>query len=215
MEKIMPPYCKFLYLLFFIGLSTPVFAQELYIHQEILDFEKIREEEQLLDSSMVARIYIFLAVQEKAGFTFYAARFELEEDGNTITKDFNNIDFYHEIAYLDKELLIEDDEHICYITAMPKFEELYPESKNPLDESDSIEILAEAHPDIDRCLIGVKSLPIINSSNENIGVERFIAFYNLKPPQKVKKKEGEEAPPKPTTNVQSFGFVEIKFELAQ
>lgn len=195
----------------------PTFCQQAYMKPKFFDFDKIRIEEQLKQNTNVARVYVCLAVRENNGFNFFAGRFNLKEDKKTLEKDINNLGEYKKIGHLEKDVKVQNNQHICYITSMPKFEELFPDEFIPIDENQMVEVLTKPDPENNLSFVGAKSMPLFTTQGKNTGLERFFAFYNLKPPDAAPAAIAQPTappppPPDPKTNVLSYGFIEIKFE---
>lgn len=185
-------------------------SQPKYVNQDLLDIDKIQKEEQLTEGCKVKRTYIFLAIHENNGYKFYAGRFQFDPQTTTFDKGLNDLKNYVEIGFTVKDLLITEDQHICYISGLPKFQELFPNEVPPFKPDQLIEVPAEKEPQDQNKLTGSKSLPLINLEGDSIGIEHFIAFYNLAPPAVDDKGKPKEV----TNNVNSYGFIEIKFENA-
>jgi hypothetical protein len=186
----------------------PAWTQDTFVKPDLLNIEKIQNQEQLSKTSKVKRIYIFLAVHENNGYKFYVGRFELNPETKTLNKEPNNLKEYQEIGFIPRKILISENQHMCYISALPKFKELFPNHTYPFKRERLVEVPTKKAPDDQARLTGSKSLPLINRDGEKMGLEHFIAFYNLAPPQL----DAEGKPVPSENNIHSYGFIEIKFD---
>ncbi|MBI1388294.1 MAG: hypothetical protein GC154_07590 [bacterium] len=188
--------------LLIIAACASTWAEEVYINPDALDIDKIRDEEQLSDNVKLNRVYMFLAVLTGEGYETYAADGEKDNDGDgtKAIEEPNDVSEYTEVGSFDQVLNIANSIHICYISSLPQYNELFPNQQDPVEkEGGMVEVVTEESDDqgdSTRHLIGTKTLPIINEYGDHIGIERFIAFYNAGDDNKVK----------------SYGFIGLHFE---
>lgn len=180
------------------------------IKKELLDIEKIQEEENLSENSQIKRLYIFLAVRKGNIFEAFATRGDLDndKDGFKAIEEPNDLDEYIKLdVEFKKEIAINGDEHTCYITVLPHFEKLFKKENltDPFEDGDILEVKTSLSEEHENSLIGVKTLPIIKPDGSSAGIERYVAFYNR---GKVKKGDKEE------TAITSYGIIEILVEEA-
>ncbi len=204
---------KFLIALLFLAIIAPVGAwcDDNYIDPDVFDLEKIREEHQELSENCVfRRVYIFLAVLNGESYDAYATRgsSDPDNDGMKAMEDPNDLKEYESIGEFGSKLTISGDKRICYITGMPNFDQLFPNEKDPFEGDTIIGIPTEAQVDKKHVLSGSKTLPLFSSNGDNVGIDRFVAFYNKVDP--ANKKEGVE-----DNQVTSYGFIEIQIHEAE
>ena len=186
---------------------------EEYIKKEYLDLEKIQEEENLGPDTEITQLYIFLVVLNGNRYEAYVTRgaFDLDKDGKKVMDEPNDLDEYKPIQTVISEGPdIKGNEHICYLTALPYYEELFKKEKlkDPFENGDILEIPTSKSKDYPNTLNGYKTIPVMSSSGANIGIERYLAFYNMGT-KTVKDAEGNE---KQQRVVASYGVIGIKVE---
>lgn len=186
----------------FAGFSLPVHAQEKFIDPDMLDIEWILNEEGLGDNVELQRGYMFLAVLEDGVYkTFIAGTSEDEDgDGTLYIEEPNDLAEFQELGEIEEAISITDDSYTCYISTLPGFSRLFPESEDPVEQEGAvIDITTEETDVVDetRILVGTKSLPIFDLMGNSSGLERFTAFYN------TSTAEG--------STVTSFGFIALSF----
>jgi len=205
-----------------------VYSQEVYIDPELIDFDKIREEEQLNEKSKIERVYIFLAIKDGSEFKAYATRgdSDLDNDGKTALQEPNDLAEYVNLVSFERSIEIKGDTHVCYITDLPHFDKLFPKHDDPFDGNGIIELLAKVKEDDKSRLLGSVTFPLIGEDGSTSGIERFTVFYNksiTEVKEQPKKEEGKKAAgkeaeekEKKTTvqlkigdNIVSYGFIEI------
>ncbi|MEW6235786.1 MAG: hypothetical protein AB1656_10405 [Candidatus Omnitrophota bacterium] len=177
-----PRFIPILLLALMCCLPQPALGEDVYIDTELLDLKKIREEENLGEKSRIVRLYIFIAVRSGQGFEAYAARGDrdLDKDGKKAIEQPNNLAEYDHFAKIERDLQFDGSEHICFITALPYFETLFKKEnlKDPFEKGDVLEIPAKVTEKDKNKLVGIKTLAIMSSTGANLGIERYIAFYN-------------------------------------
>ncbi len=193
-------------LILVVGISSASWSQETYVNPEALDIDTIKDEEMMGDSSEVTRIYIFLAIwnsDANAYLTFVTdGKSDMDGDGSKAYEEPNDLHEYKQLMHqIDSRLQIEGNSHTSYINSMPNFSELFPGQNNPFDLTDLVEVETEETFEDENRLQGSKTISVHESGSGVIGVERFIAFYNLA------EDDEEEGPAK---NVNSYGFASVQ-----
>lgn len=183
----------FLFCFFFIPL---VYSQDAYIKPDFLNIQKIREKEKLNDNYRFSRVYVFLAVK-KANDQYNAFvtknTQDLDGDKKTVLDEPNDLAEFELLTSFSNKLEIPGSQHICYITALPHFEILFPNITNPFENNGIIEIQTVLLTDDATCLVGSKTIPLIDSvTGETLGVERYVAFYKKEVVKVEVTKEVEE-----------------------
>ncbi len=214
MMKTFLRYGVYFYLLVFIAslfASLSVMAQEkTYIHPELIDMDTIREEEGLSEESEIEHSYFFLAIKNGQFYTIYATRgdYDLDEDNTKAWEEPNDLEEYVEVTDITRSFEIEGDSHVCYISALPHYEKLFKKEKlkDPFDDEEILEISTSNSFENENLLAGHKTRPIYNSEGSNIGIDRYIAFYNIEHVEE----EDEEGNTSQRTVVTSFGIIKIR-----
>ena len=167
---------------FVLLVSTSAWCSEVFIDQDMLNIDKICKEENLTQKKISQRVYIFLAVLNGNRYDTYAARgdSDLDKDGKNVLQEPNNLAGYVKIGSTDANLSFSSDDHTCYITKLPKFEELFPNEENPFSGHIIVGVPTEAKENQKFRLTGSKTLPLITNDGASLGIERFVAFYNKK-----------------------------------
>lgn len=162
-------------------LIHPAFSQDQYIDPELLDIKKIREQEKLSENYNFTRLYVFLAVKKNQEYEAFVTRNDqdLDNDKKSVLEEPNDLDEYQKLTTFNNELIIEKDKHICYITALPHYDTLFPNTADPFSGNGIVEISTRTKSDNIKCLEGSKTLPLLDSlTGKTIGIERYVAFYN-------------------------------------
>ncbi|MGC9329949.1 MAG: hypothetical protein ACP5I1_20100, partial [Candidatus Hinthialibacter sp.] len=212
----------------FSCLTPAAYSQEQFIKPELLDLKQILKEEHLDNDYLITRVYIFLAIKKgNEEYEAYVAKNgqDLDGDHKTAVDEPNDLEEFQLLSSFSNKLEIADDHHICYITALPHFEKLFPHDPDPFVNNGIIEIYTKnTDKDDPTRLKGTKTLPLINAaSGETIGIERFSAFYNKQVVKKEimkKVKEGDEEKEVGTGEFQetiantigSYGFIFMQLE---
>ncbi|MBN2326441.1 MAG: hypothetical protein JXR73_04740 [Candidatus Omnitrophica bacterium] len=215
--------------LFLISCLAPtVFSQDQYIESGLLDLKQILEEEHLDNDYLITRVYVFLAIKKgNEEYEAYVAKDgqDLDGDQKTVVDEPNDLEEFELFSSFSNKLEIADNQHICYITALPFFEELFPDVPDPFVNDGIIEIYTDNSDEDDPSrLKGTKTLPLIDAvSGDTIGIERFAAFYNkqvVKVEITKKVKEGDQEKEVGTgefketiaNTIGSYGFIFMQLE---
>ncbi len=208
--------------------TTSAYSQNAYLNPDLLDIEKIQKAEELRKEYKIKRLYLFLAIKKGSEYEAYVTRDGMDPDGDkkTVIEEPNDINEYEMLMTFSKKIEITDEQHISYITALPHFDELFPNVADPFENDDIIEVTTEQVEDNKTRLEGSIIVPLLDpASGENIGIERYSAFYNKaveKVPVKKEVKEGDKTTQVDTgeftekiSNIPgSFGFIYILLEEA-
>ncbi len=208
-------------------LIPPAFSQDQYIDPELLDIKKIREEEQLGENYNFTRLYVFLAVRKNQEYEAFVTRNEqdLDNDKKSVLEEPNDLNEYQKLTTFSNELKIEENKHICYITALPHYDTLFPNIADPFGSNGIVEISTRTKSDNIKRLEGTKTLPLIDSlTGDTVGIERYVAFYNkavntVEVTKTTKDSEGKEVVEKTGEvkevigpNIGSYGFIFMQLE---
>lgn len=201
-------------------MAVPTFAQESsYVDPELLNVEKIIQDEQLDDNYQLVRLYIFLAIKKGAEFEAYVCRGgeDKDQDSKTVVEEPNDLAEYQKLTTFSKDLKIEKDHHICYITALPHFDELFPDAHNPFANDGIIEVNTSVLAKDTKYLEGSTSLPLVDAvRGETVGIERYIAFYTKAiVKEAIKDKDGKDTGQIKESigpDIGSYGFIFMQLE---
>lgn len=189
------------------------FAEEQFIDPELLDIDKIRQEENIGEESKLERVYMFLAVlnHDGDGYETYAARGDEDRsgDGSTLMEEPNNLEDYEKAGQFNQVLSISRNIHVCYITSLPLFEDLFPGENDPIEREGAIvEITTEETENNGelRILLGSRVLPVLGPTGNAEGFRLFKAFYNV-----VDEEIGDEEEQTTRPVVTSYGFIGMDF----
>ncbi len=207
-------------------LIPPVYSQDQYIDPELLDVKKIRAEEQLSDAYKIARLYVFLAVKKNTEYEAYVTKNfqDLDGDKKTVLEEPNDLAEFQMLTKFSNKLEIKENKHICYITALPHFDVMFPDVPNPFQSDGIVEVQTKTKENDVKRLEGSTTLPLLDTmTGDTVGVERYVAFYNKEVTKVELTKEVEENGQKvqvKTGEVQetigpsvgSYGFIFMQLE---
>lgn len=210
-----------------ISFAPMVFSQDIFIKPDLVNLQKIREAEKLSANYRFVRVYIFLAVK-KAGdeYKAYVTKNtqDLDGDKKSVLDEPNDLAEYELLTTFSNKLEIGGNKHICYITALPHFAVLFPNVPDPFKNNQIIKIPTELLADDPVCLVGSKTLPLLDMVTEvTVGVERYVAFYKKEVTKVELTKEVEENGQKKQVKtgeiketigpgVGSYGFIFMQLE---
>lgn len=213
--------------IFVLGIAaTAAYSDEFYLNPDLVNIEKIRKTEELGKEYQIKRLYIFLAIKKGAEYEAYVTRdgMDPDEDKKTVIDEPNDLSEFEMLMTFSRDIKIENEKHISYITALPHFDELFPGVADPFENDDIVEVTTEQMEDNKTCMVGSVVLPFMDPvTGQNTGIERYSAFYN-KSVKKVAitkdKKEGDKTVKVKTGKFKetiskvpgSFGFIYMILE---
>jgi len=193
----------FIVFIIILGIAT-TYSDEVYLNPDLIGIEKIREAEGLSDRYQIKRLYIFLAIKQDTNYEAYVARdgMDPDEDKKTVIDEPNDLSEFEALMIFNRDITIEDNKHISYITDLPNFDKFFPDVTNPFEDGGIVEVNTKQVENNKTHMIGSVTIPVIMDSMNRLttDLERYSAFYN-RPIIKV-----------PIANDKKDKTVEIKFE---
>jgi len=190
--------------IFILGITaTNTRSNEVYLNPDLVNIEKIREAEGLSGSYQVKRLYIFLAIKQNTEYEAYVTRdgMDPDKDKKTVIDEPNDLSEFELVMTFSRNITIEDNKHISYITDLPSFDKLFPDVTNPFEDGGIVELNTKQIDGNKTHMIGSVTIPVVDSITKlTTGLERYSAFYN-RPMIKV-----------PIVNDKEDKTVEVKFE---
>lgn len=181
--------------------------EELIINPDLLNLESIRQEENLSNDSVFRRVYVFVAKNVGNNqFEGYVANgtLDTDNDGKPVVEEPNDLEEYEKLDFpFIKNIKIEDDSYTCFITALPKFQDLFPNELDPFEDDSIVEVVTELKEGDTNYLEGTTTIPLVDSQGNSAGVERYSAFY---------KREVQGEGDQQGVVVKSFGFIHIQIQ---
>ena len=190
--------------IFILGITAiNTHPDEVYLNPDLINIGKIRELEGLSENYQIKRLYIFLAIKQDTNYEAYVARdgMDPDEDKKTVIDEPNDLSEFEALMIFNRDITIEDNKHISYITDLPNFDKLFPDVTNPFEDGDIVELNTKQIDGNKTHMIGSVTIPVVDSITKlTTGLERYSAFYN-RPMIKV-----------PIVNDKEDKTVEVKFE---